>query len=83
MFKRPYKKINFEQMEAEARLSSHIIESLKGIETIKVDAAEGKTLEKLQVEYVKNLRIVFKTGVLSNIQGSISEVISTVLQGSE
>jgi ATP-binding cassette subfamily B protein len=78
IFKRPYKKINLEQMEAEARLSSHIIESLKGIETIKVNAAEGKTLEKLEVEYVRNLRIEFKTGVLSNVQGSISSVISTV-----
>ncbi|MGH4117892.1 ABC transporter transmembrane domain-containing protein [Clostridium sp.] len=62
IFKKPYKKINLEQMEAEARLSSHIIESLKGIETIKVNAAEGKTLEKLEVEYVRNLRIGFKTG---------------------
>lgn len=78
IFKRPYKAINLEQMEAEARLNSHIIESLKGIETIKVNVAEGKTLEKLEVEYVRNLRIGFKTGVLSNIQGSISSVISTV-----
>ena len=78
IFKKPYKVINLEQMEAEARLNSNIIESLKGIETIKVNAAEGKTLEKLEVEYVRNLRIGFKTGVLSNIQGSIASVISTV-----
>jgi ABC-type bacteriocin transporter len=78
IFKKPYKTINLAQMEAEARLNSHIIESLKGIETIKVNAAEEKNLEKLEIEYVRNLRIGFKTGVLSNIQGSISSAISTI-----
>lgn len=78
IFKRPYKTINLQQMEAEARLNSHIIESLKGIETVKVNAAEDKNLVKLEEEYVKNLKIAFKEGVLSNVQGSISSVISTV-----
>ncbi|MBU3196648.1 peptidase domain-containing ABC transporter [Clostridium algidicarnis] len=77
IFKGPYKKINLEQMEAGARLNSHIIESLKGIETIKVNAAENNSIEKLEVEYIKNLRIAFKEGVLSNIQGSISGLVST------
>ncbi|GAA0086070.1 peptidase domain-containing ABC transporter [Clostridium sp. CTA-7] len=78
IFKAPYKKINLEQMEAGARLNSHIIESLKGIETIKVHAAEEKSIEKLEVEYIKNLKIAFKEGVLSNIQGSISGAVSTI-----
>jgi ATP-binding cassette subfamily B protein len=73
IFKRPYKTLNLQQMEAEARLNSHIIESLKGIETVKVNAAEEKSLEKLEIEYVKNLKIAFKEGVLSNVQGSISD----------
>lgn len=78
IFKEPYKKINLKQMEAGARLNSHIIESLKGVETIKVLAAEDKSIEKLEVEYIKNLKIAFKEGVLSNIQGSISSGVSTV-----
>lgn len=77
-FKAPYKAINLKKMEAEARLNSHIIESLKGIETIKVNASEDKTIEKLEVEYVKNLKIAFKEGVLSNIQSSISSGISNI-----
>ncbi|VYU29209.1 peptide cleavage/export ABC transporter [Clostridium tertium] len=78
IFKAPYKKINLEQMEAGARLNSHIIESLKGIETIKVHAAEEKSIEKLEGEYIRNLKIAFKEGVLSNIQGSISGAVSSV-----
>ena len=72
------RKINMEQMEAGARLNSHIIESLKGIETIKVHAAEEKSIEKLENEYIRNLKIAFKEGVLSNIQGSISGAVSTI-----
>ncbi|MBU5591222.1 peptidase domain-containing ABC transporter [Clostridium sp. MSJ-4] len=78
IFKEPYKKINLKQMEAGARLNSNIIESLKGIETLKVLAAEDKTIEKLETEYIKNLKIAFKEGVLSNIQGSISSGVSTI-----
>lgn len=76
VFKEPYKKINLKQMEAGSRLNSHIIETLKGVETIKVLAAEDKTIEKLEIEYIKNLKIAFKEGVLSNIQGTISSGIS-------
>lgn len=65
-------------MEAEARLNSHIIESLKGVETIKVLAAEDKSVEKLETEYIKNLRIAFKEGVLSNVQGTLSSLVSTI-----
>lgn len=78
IFKESYRKINLKQMEAGARLNSHIIESLKGVETIKVLAAEDKSIEKLEAEYIKNLKIAFKEGVLSNIQGSISSAVSTV-----
>ena len=78
IFKGPYKKINLEQMEAGARLNSQIIESLKGIETIKVHAAEENSIEKLELEYIRNLKIAFKEGVLSNIQGSISGAVSSV-----
>lgn len=78
IFKGPYKKINLEQMEAGARLNSQIIEGLKGIETVKVHAAEDNSIEKLEIEYIKNLRIAFKEGVLSNIQESVSAAISTI-----
>ena len=78
IFKGPYKKINLEQMEAGARLNSQIIEGLKGIETVKVHAAEDNSIEKLEIEYIRNLRIAFKEGVLSNIQESVSGMISTI-----
>ncbi|MFL1470937.1 peptidase domain-containing ABC transporter [Paraclostridium bifermentans] len=78
IFKEPYKKINLEQMEVGSRLNSNIIESLKGIETLKSLGSENKSLEKLESEYVKSLKITFKEGVLSNVQGTISSGISTI-----
>ncbi len=77
IFKRPYKKINLEQMEQSARLNSTIIESLKGIETIKGNANEERTMEKIEKDYIQSIRIGFRQGFLSNIQGSISSIIST------
>jgi ATP-binding cassette subfamily B protein len=78
IFKGPYKRINLKQMEAGARLNSTIIESLKGMETIKVNAAEEKTMDKLEAEYIDNLKIAFKEGVLSNVQGSMSSAVSNI-----
>lgn len=77
IFKRPYKKINIEQMEQSSRLNSTIIESLKGIETIKGNANEERIMEKIERDYIKSVRIGFKEGFLSNIQGSISSIVST------
>ena len=78
VFKQPYKKINEEQMQQGAVLNSQIIEGLRSFETIKGNANEQTELEGIEREYIKSLRISLREGMLSNIQGSISEVVSTV-----
>jgi len=78
IFKQPYKKINEEQMQQASILNSQIIESLRAVETIKGNANEETELENIEKEYIKSLRISFKEGMLSNIQGSISGMVSTV-----
>ena len=78
IFKQPYKKINEEQMYQASVLNSEIIEGLRGIETIKGNANEELELECIEREYVKSLRIGYKEGMLSNVQGSISNMISGV-----
>lgn len=78
IFKQPYKKINEEQMQQASILNSEIIEGLRGVETIKGNANEDVELEYIEREYVKSLRIGYKEGMLSNIQGSISSIISGI-----
>ena len=77
IFKQPYKKINEEQMEQSAVLNSQIIEGLRAVETIKGNANEETELESIEKEYIKSLRIGVKESMLSNVQGSISSLIST------
>lgn len=77
IFKQPYKKINEEQMQQGSVLNSQIIEGLRAVETIKGNANEETELENIEREYIKSLRIGMKEGMLSNIQGSVSNLIST------
>lgn len=77
IFKQPYKKINEEQMQQSSVLNSQIIEGLRAVETIKGNANEETEIENIEREYIKSLRIGLKEGMLSNIQSSISSLIST------
>ncbi|MDR1043173.1 MAG: ABC transporter permease, partial [Clostridiales Family XIII bacterium] len=77
-FRQPYKKLNIEQMQQASILNSEVIEGLNGVETIKGNANEETELENIEREYIRSLRIAFREGMLSNVQGSISGVIGTV-----
>ena len=76
VFKQPYKKINEEEMQQLSIFNSEIIEGLRGVETIKGNANEEIELEYIEREYIKALRIGYKENMLSNVQGSVSNIIS-------
>lgn len=78
IFKKPYKKINYEQMESSARMNSHLIESIRNIETLKSQNDEVHQIDILESKFVNLLKIGYKEGVLQNTQGFISSVISTL-----
>ena len=50
IFKQPFKRINEETMQQSAILNSQMIESLRGIETVKCNAEEDRELEALERE---------------------------------
>jgi len=72
IFKGPYKRLNKRSMEQGARLNSQIIESLNGIETVKINSSEELSMDKIETEFIRSMRLGFRGGVLSNIQGSLS-----------
>ena len=74
IFKQPYKRINEETM-----VNSQMIESLRGIETIKCNACEDRELEALEREYIKSLKISLRSSKISTGQSLVSMVISTLL----
>ncbi|WP_234969298.1 peptidase domain-containing ABC transporter [Bacillus massilinigeriensis] len=77
-FKRPYKKLNYEQMEAGAAFNSHLIESIKNIETVKSQNDEKAKIHKLEEKFVHSLKIDYREGVISNVQGSVSNFIGSL-----
>ncbi len=78
IFRQPYKKINEEQMQQASVLNSQIIEGLRAVETIKGNANEEIELANIEKEYIRSLRIGYREGMLSNIQETISSVISGI-----
>lgn len=77
-FKKPYKELNLESMEKQAALNSQIIDSLKGVETVKSFGVEEETMEKLENKYISALRTGYKTSVTSNVQGTLSGFFNNI-----
>ena len=79
IYKQPYKRINEETMQQSAVLNSQMIESLRGIETVKCNANEDRELEALEREYIKSLKISIRSSKISTGQSLFSTLISTIL----
>lgn len=78
IFKKPYRKINYEQMEAGAMLNAQLIESMQNIDTVKAHANEPEQMHQLENRFVHALKISYKEGVLQNVQGFISTFINSI-----
>lgn len=70
-FNKWYKKLNQTQMEDSAQLTSYMVESLNGIQTVKAYNAESKLDLETERKFTKLLKSVFKLGWVSNLQGSL------------
>lgn len=66
-----YKRLNQKQMEDNAQLTSYMVESLNGIQTVKSYNAEKKVNLETETKFVQLLRSVFKLSWVSNLQGSL------------
>lgn len=77
-FVKSYEKSNREEMAAGAAVNSSIIESLKGIETIKAYSGEEKVYNRIDHEFVKLMKKSFRTVTLDNIQQGIKHLIQLI-----
>lgn len=77
-FVKSYEKANQEEMTAGAMLNSSIIESLKGIETIKAYSGEEKVYDRVDREFIKLMKKSFRTVTLDNLQQGIKHTIQLV-----
>ena len=77
-FNKPIKNINRKQMENNAQLTSYLVESLNGIETIKSFNAERKSNIETEKKFVKFLKSIFKGGWIYNLKDSLSGFVALV-----
>lgn len=77
-FNKPTRNIYSKQMENNAQLTSYLVESLNGIETIKAFNAERKANNETEQKFIKLLRSVFTGSWIGNLRGSLTGFIATV-----
>lgn len=74
-FKKAYEAINRKEMEENAQLTSYLVESLNGIETLKAYNAEKTANMELEKRFIKFLKSIFKHGLIDNYQGSLKNYL--------
>lgn len=77
-FNRPLRNINRKQMENNAQLTSYLVESLNGIETVKAFNAERKANLETEKKFIRLLKSIFKSGWLNNLQTSLTGLIASI-----
>lgn len=75
-FKNKLKKVNRRVMEDNASLTSYLVESLEGIETVKAFNGEGLVRLKTENKFLKFMKSYFKHGYTYNVQGTLMDTIS-------
>jgi ABC-type bacteriocin transporter len=78
VFHKPFERMNREQMEKNAALTSYIVESINGIETVKAYNAEEKASFQTETKFVGLLRGIFKLGLSLNMQSSMKGFVQAV-----
>lgn len=77
-FHKWYEKLNRKQMEDNAQLTSYMVESLNGIQTVKANNAERKANNETEIKFVHLLRSVFDLSWVSNLQSSLKTFVELV-----
>lgn len=78
-FMKPFEKMNNETMEANATLSSSIIEDINGIETIKSLTSEHTSCQKVDREFVTYLKKSFRYAKAESIQKALKKLAQLLL----
>ena len=78
IFNKPYKKANEKQMEDNAQLTSYLVESLNGIQTVKAFNGERIVRTETEFKFIKLLRSIFSLSCLGNVQEGLKMLVEAV-----
>lgn len=77
-FNNQYKKLNERTMEDNAQLTSYLVESLNGIQTIKAYNAERRADRETEKRFVKLLKSIFNLSWVGNLQASLKGTVELI-----
>lgn len=77
-FQKPFERMNRKQMENNALLTSYIVESINGMETVKAYNAESKANFETEKKFIVLLRSIFKIGSVQNLQASLKGFVQAL-----
>ncbi len=78
LFNKPIKEINEKQMENNSMVTSYLVETLNGIETVKAFNFERQAQYETERQFIKLLKSVFKGGFLANSQQTLTTAIAVI-----
>jgi len=73
-----YRRLNRKLMEDNAQLTSYLVESLNGVQTIKAYGAEDEANIKTEKRFITLLGSIFKLSWVSNLQGSLNGLLDAI-----
>ncbi len=77
-FKSNIEKANRETMEKNSKLTSYLIESLNGIETIKAFNSEREINLETEKRFIKFIKAIFKNECINNMQVSLKSLVQGI-----
>ncbi|GIM32256.1 peptidase domain-containing ABC transporter [Paraclostridium bifermentans] len=77
-FKNSIEKVNRETMEKNSKLTSYLIESLNGIETIKAFNSEREVNLETEKRFIKLIKAIFKNERINNIQVTFKRLVESI-----
>ena len=77
-FNKAYKKANEHQMEQNAQLTSYLVESLNGIQTVKAFNGEQTVQTETEFRFVRLLKSIFKLASISNVQEGLKLFVESM-----
>ncbi len=73
-----YKKANQKQMESNSQLTSFLVESINGIQTIKAFNGEKNVQTETEFRFIKLLRNTFSLSVVGNVQDGLKMMVEAI-----
>ena len=77
-FNKPYRKANEKQMEDNAQLTSYLVESLNGIQTVKAFNGEQTVQIETEFKFIRLLKSIFKLSCIGNAQEGLKAFVESI-----